>query len=129
MINHAWYTNPHRYSLNHGPSRNKALERPFVMGRFGGLGAHRYPIGFVGDTHVKWEVLRYETYFMPTSSNVMFQWTHDIGGFEGPSPPEFFTRHVQFGTFSSQLRTHSSKRSPARAIWNYPQPYFATMVR
>jgi Glycosyl hydrolases family 31 len=99
------------------------------MGRFGGLGAHRYPIGFVGDTHVKWEVLRYETYFMPTSSNVMFQWTHDIGGFEGPSPPEFFTRHVQFGTFSPQLRTHSSKRSPARAIWNYPQPYFATMKR
>jgi Glycosyl hydrolases family 31/Domain of unknown function (DUF5110) len=99
------------------------------MGRFGGLGAHRYPIGFVGDTYVKWDVLRYETYFMPTSSNVLFQWTHDIGGFEGPSPPEFFTRHLQFGTFSPSLRTHSSKRSPARAIWTYPQPYFAIMKR
>jgi alpha-glucosidase (family GH31 glycosyl hydrolase) len=36
---------------------------------------------------------------------------------------------VQFGTFSPQLRTHSSKRSPARAIWTYPQPYFAVMKR
>lgn len=139
-INHAWYTNPYRYGskLASTPSKAangqqnpliKSTDRPYLMGRFGGLGAHRYPIGFVGDTYVKWEVLRYETYFMPTSSNVLFQWTHDIGGFEGPSPPEFFARHVQFGTFSPSLRTHSSKRSPARAIWTYPQPYFAVMKR
>ena len=126
-INHAWYTNPHRYGS--GAPAEIARDRPFIMGRFGGLGAHRYPIGFVGDTYVKWPVLRYETYFMPTSSNVLFQWTHDIGGFEGPSPPEFFARHVQFGTFSPSLRTHSSKRSPARSIWTYPQPYFAVMKR
>ena len=36
---------------------------------------------------------------------------------------------MQFGTFSPSLRTHSSKRSPARAIWTYPQPYFAVMKR
>lgn len=98
MCNWAWSTNPHRYGASAPPE--KAADRPFVMGRFGGLGAHRYPIGFVGDTYVKWEVLRYETYFMPTASNVGYQWTHDIGGFEGPSPAEFFTRHLQFGTFS-----------------------------
>jgi hypothetical protein len=66
-INHAWYTNPHRYGSKAPAAR--AADRPFLMGRFGGLGAHRYPIGFVGDTYVKWEVLRYESYFMPTSSN------------------------------------------------------------
>ncbi|RYY31326.1 DUF5110 domain-containing protein, partial [archaeon] len=27
------------------------------------------------------------------------------------------------------MRTHSSKRSPARAIWTYPQPYFSIMAR
>ena len=66
-INHAWYTNRHRY----GSAAPAAIarDRPFIMGRFGGLGAHRYPIGFVGDTYVKWDVFRYETYFMPTSSN------------------------------------------------------------
>jgi len=31
------------------------------MGRWGGLGGHRYPVGFAGDTAVKWKVLRYET--------------------------------------------------------------------
>lgn len=36
---------------------------------------------------------------------------------------------MQFGTFSPSLRTHSSKRSPARSIWTYPQPYFAVMKR
>ena len=66
-INHAWYTNPHRYGADAPASI--ARDRPFIMGRFGGLGAHRYPIGFVGDTYVKWDVFRYETYFMPTSSN------------------------------------------------------------
>jgi len=98
LCNLAWYTNSHRYGEHAPPAKRD--DRPYVMGRFGGLGAHRYPIGFVGDTYVRWEVLRFETYFMPTASNVAFQWTHDIGGFEGTSPAEFFTRHLQFGTFS-----------------------------
>lgn len=79
-INHAWYTNPYRYGSKLASTASKAssgqqnaliksTDRPYLMGRFGGLGAHRYPIGFVGDTYVKWEVLRYETFFMPTSSN------------------------------------------------------------
>jgi len=98
QCNHAWWTNPLRYGAA-APADRRA-DRPFLMGRFGGLGAHRYPIGFVGDTYVTWEVLRYETLFMSTASNVGFAWTHDIGGFEGPSPAEFFLRHLQFGVFS-----------------------------
>ncbi|RYE84324.1 MAG: hypothetical protein EOO65_02470 [Methanosarcinales archaeon] len=101
LSNLVWWNNPHRYGDAAG---ERGRDRPYLMGRFGGLGAHRYPIGFVGDTYVKWEVLRFETYFMPTASNVAFQWTHDIGGFEGPSPADFFTRHLQFGTFSPVRR-------------------------
>jgi alpha-glucosidase (family GH31 glycosyl hydrolase) len=127
MCNYAWWNNAHRYG-DKAPV-DKATDRPYLMGRFGGLGAHRYPyvytlycmnatahtcaschsfcsIGFVGDTYVKWDVLRFETYFMPTASNVGYQWTHDIGGFEGYSPPEFFARHVQFGTFSPVCSSH-----------------------
>lgn len=48
---------------------------------------------------------------------------------QGPSPAEFFTRHLQFGTFSPTLRTHSSKRSAARSIWTYAQPFFTVMRR
>lgn len=133
--NYAWWTNPWRYGHRtttalagaNGVEGERGRDRPFIMGRWGGLGGHRYPIGFAGDTAVKWKVLRYETYFSPTSSNVGFMWTHDIGGFEGNPPAELLTRWVQWGTFSPMLRTHSSKLSPARSIWHYPNPYFSVM--
>ena len=79
-LNYAYWTNPDRFGQSTEPAA-RGRDRPYVMGRWGGLGGHRYPIGFVGDTYSKWNVLRYETYFMPTASNVAFQWTHDIGGF------------------------------------------------
>jgi hypothetical protein len=51
----------------------------------------------------------------------------DIGGFEGSPPPELLTRWVQFGCFSALLRTHSSKLSPGRSLWSYPNPYLSVM--
>jgi alpha-glucosidase (family GH31 glycosyl hydrolase) len=135
MCNYAYWTNPWRYGDRtnstipgaNGAPGARARDRPFIMGRWGGLGGHRYPIGFAGDTAVKWQILRYETYFSPTSANVGFMWTHDIGGFEGNPPPELLTRWVQWGTFSSMLRTHSSKMSPARSPWLYSNPYLSVM--
>lgn len=59
-----------------GPGKREHGDRPYIYGRWGGLGGHRYPVGFAGDTAVKWRVLRYETYYSPTSSNVGFMWTH-----------------------------------------------------
>jgi alpha-glucosidase (family GH31 glycosyl hydrolase) len=73
-LNYAYWTNPYRFGQDTAGGRGR--DRPYVMGRWGGLGGHRYPIGFVGDTYSKWNVLRYESYFMPTASNVGFQWTH-----------------------------------------------------
>eukprot|EP00457_Paulinella_chromatophora_P000640 gb/GEZN01000640.1/.p1 GENE.gb/GEZN01000640.1/~~gb/GEZN01000640.1/.p1 ORF type:complete len:1179 (+),score=170.50 gb/GEZN01000640.1/:33-3539(+) len=109
------------------PGRRLHNDRPYVFGRWGGLGGHRYPVGFAGDTAVKWRVLRYETYYSPTSSNVGFMWTHDIGGFEGEPPPELLVRWVQWGTFSALLRMHSSKLSPGRLPWSFPNPYLSVM--
>lgn len=125
LLNLAHYTCPSRYG-ERAPADRRA-ERPLVFGRWGGLGGHRYPIGFAGDTNVKWRVLRYETYFSPTASNVGFSWTHDLGGFEGSPSPQLLTRWIQWGALSAMMRTHSSKLSPGRTLWSYPNPYLSIM--
>lgn len=105
-------------------------KRPMLFHRWGGLGNHRYQIGFSGDTHSTWESLSFQPYFTSTASNVGFgYWSHDIGGhMPGPITPELYTRWVQFGAFSPILRTHSSKNPLAeRRIWGYPFEYFKIM--
>ena len=119
-LNYVFFTDMER--------RNK--QRPLLFHRWGGLGNHRYEIGFSGDVISNWESLAFQTYFTPTASNVGFgYWSHDIGGhIPGFVEPELYTRWVQFGAFSPILRTHTTK-SPngERRIWAYPTEYFLTM--
>eukprot|EP01124_Arcella_intermedia_P013301 TRINITY_DN1970_c0_g1_i1.p1 TRINITY_DN1970_c0_g1~~TRINITY_DN1970_c0_g1_i1.p1 ORF type:complete len:875 (+),score=128.05 TRINITY_DN1970_c0_g1_i1:356-2626(+) len=102
--------------------------RPLILHRWGGLGNHRYPLGFSGDVTPTWEALTFQTYFTPTAANVGFMWSHDIGGHTQPSPPELYTRWVQFGIWSPVFRTHCTK-SPDndRRIWAYPLQNFQIM--
>ncbi len=106
--------------------------RPLIFHRYGGLGNHRYQIGFSGDTWVTWKSLNFQPYFTITASNVGFgYWSHDIGGhMHGHSDPELFTRWIQWGAFSPILRTHCTK-SPKieRRIWGYPFKYYKIMRR
>jgi alpha-glucosidase (family GH31 glycosyl hydrolase) len=105
-------------------------KRPILFHRWGGLGNHRYQIGFSGDVVSSWESLSFQIYFTLTASNVGFgYWSHDIGGhMPGPVTPELYTRWIQFGVFSPILRTHSSKNPLAeRRIWGYPYEYFKVM--
>lgn len=51
--------------------------RPTVMNRWGGLGSHRFPIGFSGDAETSWDMLRQQCYMTPTAANVALQWSHD----------------------------------------------------
>ncbi|MEX1276208.1 MAG: TIM-barrel domain-containing protein, partial [Bacteroidota bacterium] len=105
-------------------------KRPLLFHRWGGLGNHRYQVGFSGDTHSTWESLAFQPYFTSTASNVGFgYWSHDIGGHQpGDIVPELYTRWVQFGALSPILRTHSAKnRSAERRIWGYPYEYFKIM--
>jgi len=108
-------------------------KRPIILHRYGGLGNHRYQIGFSGDTFINWKVLDYLPYFTATASNVCFgYWSHDIGGhMYGESTPELYTRWIQFGAFSPILRTHCTKASQQggieRRIWAYPLDYFYVM--
>jgi len=106
-----WWLNHLHFSDHSRPLQNKKPpNRPFIFSRWGGLGNHRYPIGFSGDTVVSWESLAYQPYFTATASNVCYGWwSHDIGGhMSGIEDPELYTRWVQYGVFSPILRLHST---------------------
>lgn len=99
--------------------KEKERERALIFSRYGGLGQHRYPIGFSGDTHSQWEVLNYQIKFTARAGNVLFPyWSHDIGGFLGKKiEPELYIRWCQFGVFSPVVRLHSDHGY--RLPWDY----------
>ncbi|MFB6189633.1 MAG: TIM-barrel domain-containing protein [Halapricum sp.] len=103
------------WALNHlhALDRTRDGRRPFVLSRWGGLGGHRYPIGFSGDAYISWGSLAFQPYLTSTGSNVDFGWwSHDIGGhFGGTGTPvgfgELYARWAQFGAFSPINRIHT----------------------
>ena len=102
---------------------NRTDRRPFIFHRWGGLGSHRYPIGFSGDTYGTFGSLAFQPYFTATASNVCFgYWGHDIGGHMqiGDPNPELMLRWLQYGVFSPIFRTHgASQWGNERRIWKY----------
>jgi alpha-glucosidase (family GH31 glycosyl hydrolase) len=110
----------------HFTDQQREGKRPLLFHRWGGLGNHRYQIGFSGDTVSVWDSLAFQPWFTATAANVGYAyWSHDIGGhMPGAVDPELFTRWVQFGAFSPILRTHTTKNPDSeRRIWAYPEPY------
>ena len=103
------------WALNHlhALDRTRNGRRPFILSRWGGLGGHRYPVGFSGDAYISWDSLAFQPYLTSTGSNVDFGWwSHDIGGhFGGTGTPtgfgELYTRWAQFGAFSPINRFHT----------------------
>jgi alpha-glucosidase (family GH31 glycosyl hydrolase) len=120
-VNNTWWLN-----YLHFTDQQREGKRPLLFHRWGGLGNHRYEIGFSGDTISVWPSLAFQPWFTATAANVGYAyWSHDIGGhMPGAVDPELFTRWVQFGAFSPILRTHTTKNPEAeRRIWAYPEPY------
>ncbi len=101
-----WLNHLHYFDL-----QRDGQKRPFVFSRWGGLGNHRYPIGFSGDTHITWESLAFQPPFTSTAANVGYSWwSHDIGGHMGGiEDDELYIRWVQYGVFSPILRLHCTK--------------------
>ena len=97
--------------LNHFHYLDSARDgrRPLTFSRYAGIGSHRYPIGFSGDTVISWESLDFQPRFTATASNAGYGWwSHDIGGhFKGYKDDELATRWVQLGVFSPVNRLHS----------------------
>ncbi len=116
-INYVFFSNMER-------TRNT---RPMLYHRWGGLGNHRYQIGFSGDAFISWKSLDFQPYFNATASNVLYSyWSHDIGGHTHADhiDPELYTRWMQFGLFSPILRTHSTKNSGLnKEPWAFSHDY------
>ena len=125
-LNPTWWLN---YTFYTDMERENE-RRPLILARWGGLGDHRYQIGFSGDVISNWSSLRFQPYFTATAANVGFgYWSHDIGGhMPGTVDPELYTRWVQWGAFSPILRTHTTRNANAeRRIWAYPYGNFDAM--
>jgi len=107
-----WLNHLHFFDLSRPISEGSGVprKRPFIFSRWGGLGNHRYPIGFSGDTVITWDSLAYQPYFTATAANVCYGWwSHDIGGhMSGIEDPELYTRWVQYGVLSPIFRLHST---------------------
>ncbi|MDR1762728.1 MAG: glycoside hydrolase family 31 protein [Dysgonamonadaceae bacterium] len=111
-LSNTWWIN---YATFSDMERNRDT-RPMLYHRWGGLGNHRYQIGFSGDAVISWNSLDFQPYFNSTASNVLYgYWSHDLGGHYGANAagdtinPELFARWMQFGAVSPIMRTHASK--------------------
>ena len=94
--------------------------RAIVLARWGGLGTHRYQVGFSGDVRpMNWDTLAYQPYFSQTAANVAYGfWSHDI---EGPgNDPEMYVRWVQWAAFSGVLRSHDRGMSAGSCAGDEP---------
>jgi len=102
---------------------NRPNHRPLIFHRWGGLGSHRYPIGFSGDSFTTYGTLAWQPYFTATASNVGFgYWGHDLGGHQqtGDNDPEIYLRWMQYGVFTPIFRTHATNwPGIERRIWKY----------
>ena len=110
--------------LNHFHYLDSAWKgtRPLTFSRYAGVGSHRYPIGFSGDTTITWKSLDYQPYFTNTASNIGYGWwSHDIGGHMwGERDDELAARWVQYGVFSPINRLHSSNNPfSGKEPWRY----------
>ena len=97
------------WALNHYHTLDNATEHaPLILSRYSGIGSHRYPLGFSGDTVVSWKSLEFLTYFTAMGTNAGYTWwSHDIGGhMSGVKNDELYMRYVQFGVFSPINRLH-----------------------
>lgn len=112
-----WMLNHYHY-LDSG----RRGKRRLTFSRYAGMGSHRYPVGFSGDTIISWKSLAFQPYFTANASNVGYGWwSHDIGGhMKGYRDEELSTRWIQFGVFSPIMRLHSSNSAfTGKEPWNY----------
>jgi alpha-glucosidase (family GH31 glycosyl hydrolase) len=123
----SYWTNRNRHTFhrrqniakgNTDATSDPSETRGFVMGRWGGMGSHRYPHGFSGDVvDVNWQTVAYQPYFTATAGNVLFgYWSHDLLGvqvgdnghnkYSRAEAMELHVRILQWGAWSPVFRTH-----------------------
>jgi alpha-glucosidase (family GH31 glycosyl hydrolase) len=112
-----WVLNQTRYQANQDTNT-----RALILSRYAGIGSHRFPVGFSGDTIISWKSLEFQPYFTLSASHIGFGWwSHDIGGhMKGIKDEELHIRWVQLGVFSPIMRLHSSSNMfSGKEPWNF----------
>ncbi len=129
-LNNTWWIN---YVIFSDMERNRD-SRPLLYHRWGGLGNHRYQVGFSGDYYSTWKSLDFQPYFNSTASNVLYgYWSHDLGGHQFAKgdkklDAELFVRWMQFGALSPIMRTHSTKNAAMnKEPWVFNKEYFGVL--
>lgn len=105
--------------------------RGLILSRYAGVGSHRYPLGFSGDSAITWRTLAFQPYFTATASNIGYTWwSHDIGGHHmGIRDDELYLRWLQLGVLSPINRLHSTSNAfLGKEPWKYQKSteYMAT---
>ena len=119
------------WALNHYHTLDNAREyRPLILSRYAGVGSHRYPLGFSGDTFMNWRSLKLQPYFTNNATNIGYTWwSHDIGGHQfGWHSDDMYLRWLQYGIFSPINRLHSTSNDLfGKEPWTYQDDtcYFA----
>ncbi|MDE6623075.1 MAG: glycoside hydrolase family 31 protein [Alistipes sp.] len=128
-LSNTWWLN---YVFFSNMEKNRDV-RPMLYHRWGGLGNHRYQIGFSGDATISWASLDFQPYFNSTASNVLYgYWSHDIGGHQMADhiDPELYIRWMQFGALSPVMRTHSAKNAGLKKeVWNFDSEHAEILRR
>jgi Alpha-glucosidases, family 31 of glycosyl hydrolases len=99
------------WALNHYHTLDNARNhRPLILSRYAGVGSHRYPLGFSGDSFILWRSLKLQPYFTNNATNIGYSWwSHDIGGHQfGVRSEDMYLRWLQYGVFSPVNRLHST---------------------
>lgn len=130
-LSNTWWLNEVFFTHMQQQGKHRAL----IYHRWGGLGNHRYQIGFSGDSIISWASLAFQPRFTSTASNVLYgYWSHDLGGhtFRDESDPatrridpELYVRWMQFGAYSPIMRTHTTKNPELRKEpWRFAPAVF-----
>ncbi len=74
-ISTLWWGN---YLYHQDAARTADGKRGLVLSRHGGLGTHRYGVGFSGDSPQHWDTLQVQVEMTPQASNVRHLSTHHV---------------------------------------------------
>ena len=122
------------WMLNHYHFLDNAEDgrMPLILSRYAGMGSHRYPLGFSGDTVICWNSLKFQPYFTANAANAGYTWwSHDIGGHTlGVRDDDLYIRWLQLGVFSPVMRLHSSSDDLlGKEPWRYKDEVRSSAVK
>ncbi|EDQ87770.1 uncharacterized protein MONBRDRAFT_26892 [Monosiga brevicollis MX1] len=117
-----------RLLYEHSVGRVQGTAKGLAFSRWGGLGSHRYPIGFSGDVYIAWSSLAFQTAFTVAYIGG-HRSHHDEQAYDG----ELYLRWLQWGSYAPILRTHPQPDPRVeRRPWGWPIPlndYMADAMR